>query len=78
MSDGGGDSGKVLADDEVRFEPHPHPQKRYDPVDMQPRLELRFEEALVPHRDRDLFLSEWKRGRVDDQAPLRPTSTDWS
>ena len=35
---------------------------------MQPRLELLFEEALVPHRDRDLFLSEWKRGRVDDQA----------
>ena len=59
---------RVLADDEVRFEPHPHPQKRYDPVDMQPRLELLFEEALVPHRDRDLFLSEWKRGRVDEQA----------
>ena len=35
---------------------------------MQPRLELLFEEALVPHRDRDLFLSEWKRGRVDEQA----------
>ena len=68
VSDGGVDSGKVLADDEVRFKPHPHPQKRYDPVDMQPRLELLFEEALVPHRDRDLFLSEWKRGRVDEQA----------
>ena len=62
------ETGKVLADDEVRFEPHPHPQKRYDPIDMQPRLELLFEEALVPHRDRDLFLSEWKRGRVDEQA----------
>jgi len=68
VSDGGLDSGKVLADDEVRFEPRPIPQKRYDPIDMQPRLELLFEEALVPHRDRDLFLSEWKRGRVDDQA----------
>ena len=61
-------TGRVLADDEVRFEPHPHTQKRYDPIDMQPRLELLFEEALVPHRDRDLFLSEWKRGRVDEQA----------
>ena len=68
VSDDGGDSGKVIADDEVRFEPRPVPQKRYDPIDMQPRLELLFEEALVPHRDRDLFLSEWKRGRVDDQA----------
>ena len=68
MSDGGGDSGKVLSDEEVRFEPHPHTQKRYDPIDMQPRLELLFEEALVPHRDRDLFLSEWKRGRVDEQG----------
>ena len=68
VSDDGVDSGKVLSDEEVRFEPHPHPQKRYDPIDMQPRLELLFEEALVPHRDRDLFLSEWKRGRVDDQA----------
>ena len=48
VSDDGVDSGKVLADDEVRFEPHPHPQKRYDPIDMQPRLELLFEEALVP------------------------------
>jgi len=63
-----GEEPRVLADDEVRFEPHPHTRKRYDPVDMQPRLELLFEEALVPHRDRDLFLSEWKRGRVDDQA----------
>ena len=61
------DSGKVLSDEEIRFEPHPHTQKRYDPIDMQPRLELLFEEALVPHRDRDLFLSEWKRGRVDEQ-----------
>ena len=68
VSDGGLDSGKILADDEVRFEPRPVLRKRYDPVDMQPRLELLFEEALVPHRDRDLFLSEWKRGRVDDQA----------
>ena len=68
ISDDGVDLGQVLADDEVRFEPHPHPQKRYDPIDMQPRLELLFEEALVPHRDRDLFLSEWKRGRVDEQA----------
>ena len=68
VSDDGIETGRVLADDEVRFEPHPHTQKRYDPVDMQPRLELLFEEALVPHRDRDLFLSEWKRGRVDEQA----------
>ena len=68
VSDDGGDSGNVLADDEVRFEPRPVPQKRYDAVDAQPRLELLFEEALVPHRDRDLFLSEWKRGRVDDEA----------
>ena len=68
VSDDGLDSGKVLADDEVRFEPRPVPQKRYDPIDMQPRLELLFEEALVPHRDRDLFLSEWKRGRVDEKA----------
>ena len=68
VSDGGLDSGKILADDEVRFEPRPVPQKRYDPIDMQPRLELLFEEALVPHRDRDLFLSEWKRGRVDEQG----------
>ena len=68
VSDDGIETGRVLADDEVRFEPHPHPQKRYDPIDMQPRLELLFEEALVPHRDRDLFLSEWKRGRVDDKA----------
>ena len=68
VSDDGGDSGKILSDEEVRFEPHPHPQKRYDPIDMQPRLELLFEEALVPHCDRDLFLSEWKRGRVDEQA----------
>ena len=68
VSDGGLDSGKILADDEVRFEPRPVPQKRYEHVDAQPRLELLFEEALVPHRDRDLFLSEWKRGRVDDQA----------
>ena len=22
----------------------------------------------MPHRDRDLFLSEWKRGRIDEQA----------
>ena len=63
-----GEEPRVLADDEVRFEPRPVPQKRYDAVDAQPRLELLFEEALVPHRDRDLFLSEWKRGRVDDQA----------
>ena len=63
-----GEEPRVLADDEVRFEPRPVPQKRYDVVDAQPRLELLFEEALVPHRDRDLFLSEWKRGRVDDQA----------
>ena len=63
-----GEEPRVLADDEVRFEPRPVLRKRYDPVDMQPRLELLFEEALVPHRDRDLFLSEWKRGRVDDQA----------
>jgi hypothetical protein len=68
VSDDGVGTTRVLADDEVRFEPHPHVQKRYDPIDMQPRLELLFEEALVPHRDRDLFLSEWKRGRVDDQA----------
>ena len=68
VSDDGIETGRVLADDEVRFEPRPVPQKRYDPIDMQPRLELLFEEALVPHRDRDLFLSEWKRGRVDDQA----------
>ena len=68
VSDDGGDLGKVLADDEVRFEPRPVPQKRYDAVDAQPRLELLFEEALVPHRDRDLFLSEWKRGRVDEKA----------
>ena len=68
VSDGGLDSGKILADDEVRFEPRPVPQKRYDAVDAQPRLELLFEEALVPHRDRDLFLSEWKRGRIDEQA----------
>ena len=67
-SDDGGDGSKVLADDAVRFEPRPMPRKRYDPIDMQPRLELLFEEALVPHRDRDLFLSEWKRGRVDEQA----------
>ena len=63
-----GDEPRVLADDEVRFEPRPVLRKRYDPIDMQPRLELLFEEALVPHRDRDLFLSEWKRGRVDEQA----------
>ena len=63
-----GEEPRVLADDEVRFEPHVHSVKRYDAVDAQPRLELLFEEALVPHRDRDLFLSEWKRGRVDDQA----------
>ena len=63
-----GEEPRVLADDEVRFEPHPHTRKRYDPIDMQPRLELLFEEALVPHRDRDLFLSEWKRGRVDEKA----------
>ena len=68
VSDDGGDLGKVLADDEVRFEPRPVPQKRYDAVDAQPRLELLFEEALVPHRDRDLFLSEWKRGRIDEKA----------
>ena len=68
VSDDGVESGQVLADDEVRFEPRPVPQKRYDVVDAQPRLELLFEEALVPHRDRDLFLSEWKRGRVDEQA----------
>ena len=63
-----GEEPRVLADDEVRFEPRPVLRKRYDPIDMQPRLELLFEEALVPHRDRDLFLSEWKRGRVDDKA----------
>ena len=63
-----GEEPRVLADDEVRFEPRSVPQKRYEHVDAQPRLELLFEEALVPHRDRDLFLSEWKRGRVDDQA----------
>ena len=63
-----GEEPRVLADDEVRFEPRPVPQKRYEDVDAQPRLELLFEEALVPHRDRDLFLSEWKRGRVDDKA----------
>ena len=63
-----GEEPRVLADDEVRFEPHVHSVKRYDAVDAQPRLELLFEEALVPHRDRDLFLSEWKRGRVDEQA----------
>ena len=68
VSDDGVGTTRVLADDEVRFEPRPVPQKRYDPIDMQPRLELLFEEALVPHRDRDLFLSEWKRGRVDEQA----------
>ena len=68
VSDDGGDSGKVLADDEVRFEPRPVLRKRYEDVDAQPRLELLFEGALVPHRDRDLFLSEWKRGRVDDEA----------
>jgi len=68
VSDDGVDSSRVLADDEVRFEPRPVLRKRYDPVDMQPRLELLFEEALVPHRDRDLFLSEWKRGRVDEQG----------
>ena len=67
VSDDGVGSTRVLADDEVRFEPRPVPQKRYDAVDAQPRLELLFEEALVPHRDRDLFLSEWKRGRVDQQ-----------
>ena len=63
-----GEEARVLADDEVRFEPHVHSVKRYDAVDAQPRLELLFEEALVPHRDRDLFLSEWKRGRIDEQA----------
>ena len=63
-----GEEPRVLADDEVRFEPRPVLRKRYEDVDAQPRLELLFEEALVPHRDRDLFLSEWKRGRVDDQA----------
>ena len=68
VSDDGIETGRVLADDEVRFEPHVHSVKRYDAVDAQPRLELLFEEALVPHRDRDLFLSEWKRGRVDEQA----------
>ena len=68
VSDDGVGTTRVLADDEVRFEPRPVPQKRYDAVDAQPRLELLFEEALVPHRDRDLFLSEWKRGRVDEKA----------
>ena len=68
VSDDGVDSSRVLADDEVRFEPRPVERRRYEDVDAQPRLELLFEEALVPHRDRDLFLSEWKRGRVDDQA----------
>ena len=68
VSDDGVDLGKVLADDEVRFEPRPVLRKRYEHVDAQPRLELLFEEALVPHHDRDLFLSEWKRGRVDEQA----------
>ena len=63
-----GEEPRVLADDEVRFEPRPVLRKRYEDVDAQPRLELLFEEALVPHRDRDLFLSEWKRGRVDEQA----------
>ena len=68
VSDDGVDSSRVLADDEVRFEPRPVLRKQYEDVDAQPRLELLFEEALVPHRDRDLFLSEWKRGRVDEQA----------
>ena len=68
VSDGGVDPGTILEDDEVRFEPRPILRKRYEHVDAQPRLELLFEEALVPHRDRDLFLSEWKRGRVDEQA----------
>lgn len=58
----------ILADDEVRFAPKPAEPRRYEPVPPQPRLELLFEEALVPHRDRDLFLSEWCRGRVGDRA----------
>jgi hypothetical protein len=58
----------ILADDVVRFAPKPAEPRRYENVPMQPRLELLFEEALVPHRDRDLFLSEWCRGRVDERA----------
>ena len=30
----------------------------------------------MPHRDRDLFLSEWKRGRVDDQG-VADEIRDW-
>ena len=30
VSDGGGDSGTILEDDEVRFEPHPVLRKRYE------------------------------------------------
>ena len=68
VSDDGIDQSRVLADDEVRFEPHPHTSKTLRPYRYAaaPRAALR--EALVPHRDRDLFLSEWKRGRVDEQA----------